>query len=274
MSFDLDAYLERIQARGAIGQSEARGATGLRELHRAHVTSIPFENLDPYRGTPVSLAMGDLQEKLVSRRRGGYCFEHNLLLAGALEALGLRVEPMLARVRYGAPAGATRPRTHLLLRVHAEGETWHADVGFGRATLLEPLPFGPGEVHEQMGWRYQVIEDEGELVLRTRENGEWTQLYGFVPEPAPLIDIETGNWFACTHPTSRFVTGLIASRQRPDGSRVSLSDWSGKLVLSEQTPERTQLTPVAREAAGRLLAEHFGLAGFSLTLEREGPSPA
>jgi N-hydroxyarylamine O-acetyltransferase len=98
-----------------------------------------------------------------------------------------------------------------------------------------------------------------------------------VPEPAPLIDIETSNWFASTHPDSRFVTGLIVSRQRPDGSRVSLSDWSGKLVLSEQTPERTKLTSMPREAVGRVLAERFGLpagqlvqpGGFGFTRGRD-----
>jgi N-hydroxyarylamine O-acetyltransferase len=261
MSFDLDAYLERVEARGAIG---------LRALHRAHVTAIPFENLDPYHGIPVSLRAEDLQAKLVARRRGGYCFEQNLLLAAALEALGLRVEPMLARVRYGAPAGTIRPRSHLLLRVHADGEVWHADVGFGRGTPLEPLPFGPGEVQEQTGWRFRVVEDGRELVLQAMENREWTPLYGFVPEPVPLIDIETSNWFTSTHPQSRFVTGLIASRQCSDGTRISLSDWSGKLVLSQQTPEGTKLTTVARHAAGGLLAEHFGLAGFALT--GEGPA--
>jgi N-hydroxyarylamine O-acetyltransferase len=103
--FDLDAYLERLGL-------DARPT--LAELHRAHVAAIPFENLDPHRGVHVSLELDDLQRKLVRERRGGYCFEQNLLLKGALEALGARVEPMLARVRFGAPPGAVRPRSHLL----------------------------------------------------------------------------------------------------------------------------------------------------------------
>ena len=84
--FDLDAYVERV------GLS---GRPGLTELHRAHVTSIPFENLDPHGGLPVSLELEDLQRKLVGARRGGYCFEQNLLLMAALEALGAHVQPML-----------------------------------------------------------------------------------------------------------------------------------------------------------------------------------
>src|SRR5579871_2664458 len=116
---DLDAYLERI---GLGGRPE------LGELHRAHVASIPFENLDPHRGIPVSLAREDLERKLVAERRGGYCFEQNLLLAAALEALGDRVELILARVRVGAPAGTLRPRSHLILRVQRAGRAWHVDV--------------------------------------------------------------------------------------------------------------------------------------------------
>ncbi|HWX52108.1 MAG TPA: arylamine N-acetyltransferase, partial [Solirubrobacteraceae bacterium] len=139
--FDLDAYLDRI----GLG-----GRPGIAEIHRAHVSSIPFENLDPRRGVPVSLTPEDLQRKLVDERRGGYCFEQNLLLKGALEALGAEVEPLLARVRLGAQPGITRPRSHLLLRVDLDGQRWHADAGFGMGTPLEPLPYGPGAEHDQV----------------------------------------------------------------------------------------------------------------------------
>jgi N-hydroxyarylamine O-acetyltransferase len=132
--FDLDAYLDRIGL---------EGRPDLAELHRAHVAAIPFENLDPHRGVPVSLAPDDLERKLVRERRGGYCFEQNLLLKAALEALGAQVELLLARVRYNAPAGSVRPRTHLVLRVAAGDVTWHADAGFGAGTLLEPSRSAP-----------------------------------------------------------------------------------------------------------------------------------
>jgi arylamine N-acetyltransferase len=84
-----------------------------------------------------------------------------------------------------------------------------------------------------------------------------------VPEPVPLVDIETSNWFTSTHPRSPFVTGLIATIHRPDGSRISLSDWSG-LALTEETPRGRAVTTVAREEVPRLLEQHFGLEGFAL----------
>ena len=94
---------------------------------------------------PVSLELDDIERKLVVRRRGGYCFEQNLLLKAALEALGTEAEAFLARVRVGGrPAGAARPRTHLLLRVHADGGRWHADVGFGHGTLRRADPVRAG----------------------------------------------------------------------------------------------------------------------------------
>jgi N-hydroxyarylamine O-acetyltransferase len=252
--FDLDAYLERV------GLS---GRPGLAELHRAHLAAIPFENLDPHRGVPVSLALADLQRKLVHDRRGGYCFEHNLLLKAALEALGAEVDLLLARVRLGAPPGTVRPRSHLILRVRADGAVWHADVGFGNGTPLEPLAFGPGEVHDISGWKFRIVSEEGQCVLQTFADGGWTDLYGFVPEPVPLVDVETSNWFTSTHPHSPFVTGLIVARQRPDGTRVSLSDWEG-LALTEQTPDRREVTAVRPGQIPGLLADRFGLPGFTL----------
>jgi N-hydroxyarylamine O-acetyltransferase len=255
--FELDAYLERIGL---------TGRPGLAEIHRAHVTSIPFENIDPFRGRAVSLDLGDLQHKLVSERRGGYCFEHNLLLKAALEALGAEVEPILARV---GDRGTERSRTHLLLRVRLGGEVWHADVGFGRGTLLEPIPFGPGEEHVQEGWRFRVIADGPELVLRTMNDGEWVDGYTFVPEPVPLIDIETSNWYTATHPRSPFVSaGLSAAMYDQQAVAVSLSDWSGSLILTELTPERRTVTPVEPQQVGDLLSSRFGLRGWTYDAHR------
>jgi N-hydroxyarylamine O-acetyltransferase len=251
--FDFDAYLERIGL---------RGRPTVARVHRAHVTSIPFENLDPQRGVAVSLEPELIERKLVSERRGGYCFEQNLLLKIALEALGAEVDLFLARVRFNA-GGVTRPRSHLVLRVRTDDASWHADVGFGLSSLLEPLPFGPGEAHDQSGWRFRVVEDGPELVLQTAAGDEWVDLYAFVPQPVPFVDIETSNWWISTHPRSPFVTGLVVSTQDDGGTRTSLSDWS-ELALTEQTPVATSVTPVAREEVPELLAERFALNGFAL----------
>jgi N-hydroxyarylamine O-acetyltransferase len=250
---DLDAYLERIGL---------QGRPTVAEVHRAHATSIPFENLDPHRGVGVSLEPDAIQGKLVGARRGGYCFEQNLLLKAALEALGAKVDLMLARVRLNAN-GAVRPRGHLVMRVEAEGAVWHADVGFGLGSLLDPLPFGPGQENEQSGWRFRVVEDGSLFVLQTFEGDRWIDVYGFHPQPVPFVDLETSNWWISTHPSSPFVSGLIVSTQDQHGKRTSLSDW-GELALTEETPIARRVTPVSREELPELIASRFGLAGFEL----------
>jgi len=179
---DLDAYLARIGLRGRPGVGAIAGgrrivgvsgrhrggslepAPGLvAELHRAPVTSIPFENRDPRRGTPVSLEPEDLQRKLVMQRRGGYCFEQNLLLKGAFEALGrVQVQTLLWRVRVGAAPGNPRPGSHLVLRVQTDGGDWQG------LSLSEETPAGasvravdPGEVDELIASRFGLQGFDG-----------------------------------------------------------------------------------------------------------------
>jgi N-hydroxyarylamine O-acetyltransferase len=254
----LEAYLQRI------GLSETPDP-GLGELHRAHATTIAFENFDPYGGTPVSLDLADLEDKIVARGRGGYCFEHNLLLAGALESLGGRtIEPVLARVRLG-PEGRPRPLDHLLLRVRdRDGSLWLADVGFGGGGLLDPVPFEAGRESEQTGWRYRLRDDEPELVLQVFQDGDWSDMYGFVPEPAPFIDIEVNNWYTSTHPESAFVTGVMAGLRSPE--RCLTLFVSDQAVLIERpVGGASSLTEVRLEEVPDLLATRFAIPDVELT---------
>src|SRR5688572_327227 len=114
-ALDLAAYL----ARTGLAAVPPATPAGLAELHLAHATHIPFENLDVLLGRPIRLDLDSLQQKLVRDRRGGYCFEQNMLFAAVLEAVGFRVSRLAARVRYRT----TRllPRTHMLLLVDADG---------------------------------------------------------------------------------------------------------------------------------------------------------
>jgi len=117
MPLDLDAYFERIGYRGE------RTATlpTLQEIHRLHPAAIPFENLNPLLGLPVRLDLASIEAKLVRSRRGGYCFEHNLLLAEVLERLGFGVTRLAARVLWNQPEDARTARGHMLLAVAVDG---------------------------------------------------------------------------------------------------------------------------------------------------------
>ena len=252
----LDAYLLRI---GLASQPRP----SLVEAHRAHATTIPFENFDSFSGSPVSLEPTHLEEKIVTRRRGGYCFEHNLLLASALEALGMEVEPMLARVRLG-PEGMPRPLNHLLLRVSDSRGTWLADVGFGGGGLLDPLSFELGIEADQSGWVYRLVEDGPEWVLQVHQDGAWTDMYGFVPEPAERIDIEVNNWYTSTHPESSFVTGVMAGLRQPERC-LTLFVFEQAILIERPVGGASSLTEVPLTQVPALLAERFGIPDVVIT---------
>ena len=253
----VEAYLERI---GLAGRSDP----GLAEVHRAHATTIPFENFDSFSGRPVSLDLGDLEAKIVGRRRGGYCFEHNLLLASALESLGgIEASPLLARVRLG-PEGSPRPLNHLLLRVSdRDGAAWLADVGFGGGGLLDPIPFETQVESDQSGWRYRIVEDGPELVLQVFLDGGWSDMYGFVPEPAAQIDIVVNNWFTATHPESPFVTGLMAGVRSLERC-LSLFVNEKAVLIERAVGGGSVTTEVPLEEVPALLDARFGIEGVAL----------
>ena len=252
----LEAYLDRI---GLADTADPR----LAEVHRAHATNISFENFDPFSGTPVSLEVEDLEHKFVTRGRGGYCFEHNLLLKAALESLGdMEVSPMLARVRLG-PEGSPRPLNHLLLRVSDPEGTWLADVGFGGGGLLDPLPFETGAESEQSGWRYRLVEDGPELVLQAFQDGEWSDMYGFVPEPAEPVDIVVNNWFTATHPESPFVTGVMVGLRRPERC-LSLFVYEQAVLVERPVGGESSVTEVPLEEVPAILAERFNISDVAL----------
>ena len=107
------------------------------------------------------------------------------------------------------------------------------------------------------------MQDGAEHVLQTATADGWSDVYGFVPEPVPAVDIETSNWFTCTHPGSPFVTGLSIAVNRPDGTRIALSDRDG-LTLTRHTPGEIVVSHPEREEIPDLLETVFGLPGFAL----------
>jgi len=211
---DLDAYLSRV----GLASAPACDLEGLGRLHLAHLSAIPFENVDVRLGRPILLDAESLQAKLVRRRRGGYCFEQNSLLAAVLRTVGFGVETLEARVR-PPEAVAPLPRTHMTLAVRAEGRDYLADVGFGASGPLVPVPLD-GSVSEQADGAYRVEREGPTRVLRRREGGSWRDLYAFSLAPALPVDFEVANHFTSTHPTSRFVTTLTAQTSEPAERRI------------------------------------------------------
>src|SRR5439155_2799294 len=130
-------------------------------LHRAHLLAVPFENLSIHLGEPISLAPEDLFDKIVTRRRGGFCYELNGAFALLLEALGARVARLAARVYGDGRPGP--PFDHLALAVYLDGGPWLADVGFGRHTTY-PLRFDERGEQDDPGGRFRLVDaPDGDL---------------------------------------------------------------------------------------------------------------
>lgn len=246
---DLDAYLARIGYAGPLAPTR----DVLKNLHLAHATHIPFENLDVLLGRGIRLDLDSLQAKLVTARRGGYCFEQNILFAAMLEQVGFRVTPLAARVRYRT----TRilPRTHMLLKVDVEGASWIADVGFGSEGLLHPVPLTAGEASPQFVWTYRVVRDGEAWVLQSQPGGNWHDLYVFTLEPQHPVDYEMANYYVSTNPASRFVQTLTVQLPLPDVRHV-IRNYD---FISER-PDRLDQTRLAGDdELLRVLAGTFGL---------------
>jgi N-hydroxyarylamine O-acetyltransferase len=212
MTFDLDAYFQRI------GYSGERAPTldTLRAIHVRHAEAIPFENLNPLMRWPVRLDIESLQQKLVRDGRGGYCFEQNWLLTHVLTALGFKVIGLAARVMWQAPEGVVPPRSHMLLRINLDEQSYIADVGFGGLTLTGPLRLERGTEQSTPHEPFRLAGAGEEFVMEARIAGNWKPLYRFTLQEQLLPDFEVTNWYLSNHPNSRFVNGLIAARSTPD----------------------------------------------------------
>jgi len=254
----LAAYFDRI---GHIapdrGPHQATSDT-LHALHRLHPQVIPFENLDALlRHTP-RLDLESVFAKLVTARRGGYCYEHNLLFRAVLNTLGFETTGLAARVVWSDPA-AMPPRTHMMLLVETPDETWLADVGFGSMTLSAPLLFETGRdqatPHET--FRIDLVE-RGDFLLQVKLGDAWKPIYRFDLEPQFPADYAMANHYVSTFPESIFLSHLIVARVMP-GERRTLFDTTltrrGKASSFEAKRELT----TAAELRG-VLHDVFGLA--------------
>lgn len=208
---DPAAYLTRIGYDGPTSPTEE----ALHALVAAHGRTIPFENLDPVLGVPVDqLGPVVLEDKLVARRRGGYCYEHNGLFGFVLDALGFGVERITGRVVWMREPDAPLPtKTHQVLSVTVPGDDqpFLVDVGFGGQTLSSPIRLAAGPTQQTRHEPYRIVEDGAQLMLCAQVRETWQSLYVFTTQPRPQIDLEVGSWYVSTHPSSIFVTGLTAA---------------------------------------------------------------
>lgn len=251
IAFPLSRYLKRI----GLSKTPTPNKEGLHEVHAGQAFSIPFENLDIHLGRTISLSPGTLISKLIDARRGGYCFELNGIFALALNSLGFRVQPLLARVIYGREEFGAR--THQVLIVTVSGRKWLADCGFGGPGLRLPISIVPDQIQEQYGDRFRLrLDPKWGMVLQKEINRVFTELYVFNEEERTTdADIEMANHFTSTWQFSIFRLRRMCSLHGSWG-RVTLSDMDLTIHRDGNSKKRT-LQPGRQYMEA--IEEHFGI---------------
>lgn len=252
-TLDLDAYFSRI------GYDGPRAPTldTLKAIHYAQAVSIPFENLDVLAKRPIHLDLASLQKKLVTEKRGGYCFEVNGLFAAVLRELGFDITTLIGRVRWMAPEEVDTARSHMLMRVELPEGPFLADAGFGGLTMTGPIRFETGAEQETPHEPRRLLEHEDGLELQAKIGGGWVPVYRFTLEPHRRTDYEVASWYTSTHPSSIFVQFLIAGRPR-EGRWLSLFNREFKIRGLDGKAE-TRVLDSADEIA-EVLDSYFGIS--------------
>lgn len=270
---DLAAYFARI---GYTGDTAPTRAT-LGSIVYRHTLSIPFENVDAFLGRRVSLEPAAVFDKLVHRRRGGWCFEHNLLLGEALRALGFEVTDLAARVLLGRAVDDITPRSHRILMVNVDGRSWLADVGFGaQLTPTDALDFALDTPQPTPHGAYRLVHaGGGERRLEAEVPGQWLPLFRFDLHPQRPVDFEASNFQLVHDPASQFTQRLGVSLVTPEGRHglrgrdLSFIDRDGGITRRElETP---QLAAALQEVFG-LELDAATLAAIAAKIDGETQS--
>lgn len=242
----MDDYLARIGA----SAPAAPDVDGLRALQRAHLGTVPFENLSIHLGEPIDLTT--LPDKIVTRRRGGFCYELNGAFSALLTALGYTVTLHQARVWGGKRWGP--PFDHLTLRVEL-GEPWLVDVGFGRFAH-HPLRLASRAPQADPAGSFAVVDAvSGFGDLEIVMDGE--PQYRIDPRPYELADFAPTCWWQSTSPASHFTRSLTCSVLAAGGGRVTLS--GDRLIHTDASGARDEQVLAGDEAILAAYRAHFGV---------------
>jgi N-hydroxyarylamine O-acetyltransferase len=250
--FDTKAYLERINYHGSLAPT----AETLRALQVAHLLTVPFENLSIHARQPIVLDDEALFTKIVTNRRGGFCYEANGLFAALLRALGFDVTMLAAGVANAS--GEFGPDfDHMALMVQLD-QRWLADVGFGDS-FLEPLMLDERGEQQQGNRAYKIIPGTDLVLMRRDGVEEWKPQYRFSLRPYSFSDYDEMCRFHQTSPDSHFTRGRICSRATEEG-RITLSDM--RLITTSNSGDchvRDERTLISQQEYAEALSEHFGI---------------
>lgn len=251
VSPEVRAYLERIGYEGPLDGSPAV----LEQLQECHLHAVPYENLDILHRKPLSLEIGDLLEKIVTRRRGGYCFELNALFSWLLRELGYSVTDLMARFWRDEPAPPPK-RRHQVLKVETGDASYLCDIGVGGIVPRRPIKMEEGLVHRQGDETYRLERDPYYgWVLCELKKDDWKWLYSFTEEPQLPKDFIMATYWCENAPDSIFVSQpMIAIRTREGRNTVAGKEF--RLFTAEGV---RSFIPETEEEYKASLAAYFGI---------------
>ena len=255
--FSLPAYLARLNY---TGPTEPTLET-LCAIHRQHLLTVPFENLDIHLGRKIILDEDHLFDKIVNQRRGGYCYELNGLFAVALCTLGFNVTLLSAGVWNGSRFGPQADHLCLLIQL---AEPWLADVGFGDCAL-EPLRLNDSNEQPRGPHRSYRLDPDGDnsyIMYERLEVSEWVKGYRFSLQPLQLYDFTFGNHYKQTSPDTHFTQKRICTRATLTG-RLTLSDFKFIQTIEGQRTERVMANETEWHS---VLKEYFDIVFGKETL--------
>ena len=228
-------------------------AQTLRELHKAHLLAIPFENLDNHLGRKIFLDEERVVHKILDERRGGICYELNGAFCTLLRAMGFEVSMLSAGVARDE-GGFDPPFDHLTLLVQLE-ERWLADVGFGDS-FREPLLFGERSEQLQGDDAYRLVDsDDGHVIVERRRADEWKPEYRFTLEPHAYTDFAEMCHYHQTSPESIFTRRRACTLATEDG-RITVSEMR-LIITTDGVKQERELT--SHEEWKAALREYFGI---------------
>jgi N-hydroxyarylamine O-acetyltransferase len=245
---DIDAYLARINYTGPRTPSYDT----LAAILRGHIASIPFESFDVLLGRPIRLDPEALQAKIVTSRRGGYCFEHASLMHAALDAIGFAPVRHASRVVLFEQRHES-VRQHMFLTVAVGGATYVIDPGFGPFACPLPIPVDGTPVPTNAS-THRLSHEGNDWVLYVAQDGKQTPGWISTMEEEYPVDFEMMNYYISTHPASFFTRNILASAVTPEG-RVNIMNQDVNLIRNG-TGQSIRLTD--RKRLRSLVAQHFG----------------
>ncbi|XP_051657767.1 arylamine N-acetyltransferase, pineal gland isozyme NAT-3 [Manacus candei] len=236
---DIKEYFARISYRSSHNKPDLGTMS---DIFRHHIQAVPFENLSIHCGETIELDLEATYNKIVRKKRGGWCMENNYLLSWVLKTLGYDVTLLGAKVFVPEHDAYPEEMDHLLLKVVLDGKSYIVDGGFGMAyQLWQPMELISGTDQPQTPGVFRFLEESGTWYLEKVKRKQWVpnqgastshnvegevcrRIYLFTLQPRDIEEFRGCNAHLQTAPDSLFVTKSICSLQTADGIRA-LVGW-------------------------------------------------